>query len=277
MTQQLSVLLVGAGSMGGALFESWVASGILDTDRSAVVDPNPPEKIEALCEKHGIALNPPEDRSYGVCVLAVKPQMFPAVLPKLEWADMNGTLFVSVAAGTTIKTIADLLKEKAPSARVVRTMPNLPASIRQGVTLLCEAGGLQDGDKNAASTLMAAAGETYWCQGEDHLDQVMGVTGCSPAYVFLLAEALQQAAEARGVAPADARRIAEASVTGSAALLAQDEREAAALRRAVTSPNGTTQAALDILNEESRGLKPLTEEAVANAYKRARELAGDDS
>lgn len=269
-----SVLLLGAGSMGGSLLEAWLAAGGIDAARSAVVDPNPTERVAALCDEHGVALSPEHDQGYEACVLAVKPQVLPAVLPELDWPGMAETLFVSIAAGTTTRTIEMLLRARAPSARIVRAMPSLPASIRRGVTLLCEAGGLRDGDREVATALMAAAGETYWCRDEDHLDQVMGVTGCSPAYVFLLAEALQDAAIARGVTPEDARRVAEASVTGAAALLAEDGRDAASLKRAVTSPGGTTQAALGVLDDDARGLRPLADEAIEAAYIRAKQLAG---
>lgn len=269
-----SVLLLGAGNMGGALFEAWVEANSLNAGRSAVVDPSPSEAIAALCEAHGIALNPADDAGYDVCVLAVKPQVFASVLPELDWPGMADTLFVSIAAGTTAETIGQLLAERAPGARVVRTMPSLPAKVRQGVTLLADAPGLSEADRAVATDLMAAAGETYWCRDEDHLDRVMGVTGCSPAFVFLLAEALTEAATGQGVADADARRIAEAAVTGAAALLAADGRDAAALRRAVTSPKGTTQAALDVLEGEG-GLRELVSAAVTAAYDRARELADE--
>ena len=260
--------------MGGALFEAWVAAGSIDAARSAVVDPNPSDAIAALCETHGVALNPAEDAGYDVCVLAIKPQAFASVLPDLSWPDMTDTLFVSIAAGTTAQTVRHLLAERAPGARVVRTMPSLPAKVRQGVTLLADAPDLTDTDRTIATDLMAAAGTTYWCRDEDHLDRVMGITGCSPAFVFLLAEALTEAATEQGVEDADARRIAEAAVTGAAALLAADERDAAALREAVTSPKGTTEAALGVLDADGEGgLRSLVSRAVTSAYDRARALA----
>ena len=268
-----SLLLLGAGNMGGALLEAWVAAESIDFARSAIVDPNPSATIAALCKARGIALNPPDDAGYDVCVLAIKPQMFASVLPDLEWPGMADTLFLSIAAGTTAATIGQLLAERAPGARIVRAMPALPAKVRQGVGLLADAPGLTDTDRRVATALTAAAGDTYWCRDEDHLDRVMGVTGCSPAYVFLLAEALTEAAVAQGVDPGDAARIAEASVTGAAALLAADGRDAATLRRAVTSPGGTTQAALDVLDGQG-GLRGLARDAVQAAYERARALAG---
>lgn len=268
-----SLLLIGAGNMGGALFEAWVAARGIEFSRSAVVDPKPSDAMVALCDQHGIAVNPANDRGYDVCVLAVKPQMFAGVLPDLDWPGMADTLFLSIAAGTTVSTIGQLLAERAPNSRIVRTMPALPAKVRQGVSLLADGPGLSQADKQIATDLMGAAGDTYWCKDEDHLDRVMGVTGCSPAFVFLLAEALTEAAIEQGVDAEDARRIAEASVTGAATMLAADGRNAGTLRQAVTSPGGTTQAALDVLDEADRGFRPLTKAAVRNAYARARALA----
>ena len=274
-----ALLLLGAGNMGGALFEAWVETGSLDAARSAVVDPNPSDAVAALCDQHGVALNPAEDAGYDACVLAVKPQMFASVLPDLDWPGMADTLFVSIAAGTTVRTIGQLLAERAPGARVVRAMPALPAKVRRGVTLLADAPGLTDADRAVATDLFEAAGGTYWCRDEDQLDALMGVTGCSPAFVFLLAEALADAATQHGTTPEDARRIAEASVTGAAALLEAEGREggggrdAGTLRRAVTSPRGTTEAALGVLDDEARGLRPLVRDAVRAAYDRAKALA----
>ena len=269
-----SLLLLGAGNMGGALFEAWVAADSIDCARSAVVDPNPSDAIVSLCKAHGVALNPARDAGYDVCVLAVKPQVFASVLPDLDWPGMADTLFVSIAAGTTTQTIGQFLAERAPGTRIVRTMPSLPAKVRRGITLLADAPNLEEADRQLATALMAAAGETYWCEDEDHLDRVMGVTGCSPAFVFLLAEALTEAAAEQGVEGEDARRIAEAAVTGAAALLAADGRDAATLRRAVTSPKGTTEAALGVLDQKGEaGLRPLVSRAVTAAYDRARALA----
>ena len=268
-----SLLLLGAGNMGGALFEAWVEADGLDPARSAVVDPNPSGAIASLCKAHGVVLNPAEDAGYDVCVLAVKPQQFASVLPELDWPNMADTLFVSIAAGTTAETIRQLLAERAPAARVVRTMPSLPAQVRRGITLLTAEDDVTAEERDAVTRLMAAAGETYWCTDEDQLDRLMGVTGCSPAFVFLLAEALSDAAVAQGADQEAARRMGEAAVTGAAALLATDGRDASTLRRAVTSPGGTTAAALEVLNEEN-GLPNLINMAVEAAYARAKELAG---
>ena len=267
-----SLLLLGAGNMGSALLAAWLDEGGIDADRSAVVDPNPSDAVRDACERYGVAINPEADANYEVCVLAVKPQVFPAVLPGLDWPGIEDTLFVSIAAGVTVQAIRQHLAEAAPGARVVRTMPSLPSRIRRGITLIA-GDGAAAADLALTERLMAAAGPTHVCETEDQLDQLMGATGCSPAFVFLLAEALSDALRARGVDEAAARRLGEAAVTGAAAMLADDGRDAASLRRAVTSPGGTTQAALDRLDARDGGLRPLTDEAVQAAYARAKELA----
>ena len=268
-----SLLLLGAGNMGGALLRAWLDDGSIDPNASSVVDPNPTEAIVALCDAHGVALNPAADRRADLCVLAVKPQMFADVLPGLDLPGAKDTVFVSIAAGTTLATIRALLKGAADAPKVVRTMPSLPAQVRRGITLLTAEDGVPAEERDAVTRLMAAAGETYWCTDEDQLDRLMGVTGCSPAFVFLLAEALSDAAVAQGADQEAARRMGEAAVTGAAALLATDGRDASTLRRAVTSPGGTTAAALEVLNEEN-GLPNLINMAVEAAYARAKELAG---
>ena len=268
-----SLLLLGAGNMGGALLRAWLDEGSINAARSAVVDPNPSGEIADLCDRYGVALNPVTDPSVDVCVLAVKPQMFPDVLPSLALPDGSRTLYVSIAAGTTLRAIRNLLKGQADAPKVVRTMPSLPAQVRRGITLLTAEDDVTEAERAVVTALMAAAGTTHWCADEDELDRLMGVTGCSPAFVFLLAEALADAARAQGADDAAARRLGEAAVTGAAALLAADGRDAATLRRAVTSPGGTTAAALGVLDGE-QGLRPLTDEAVSAAYERAKELAG---
>lgn len=260
--------------MGGALLASWARSGLLDPARSAVVDPTPSDEVLMICEQRRIDLNPIADTNeYDVCVLAVKPQMFPTVLPALNWPGIERTLFISIAAGVTIQTIGQLLAAQAPAAKIIRTMPNLPAAISKGVTLLCGDGKVWEKHREAATSLFNAAGQTVWAKDEQQLDRLMGVSGCGPAYVFLLAEALEEAAIAEGASASDARILAEATVVGAAAHLANDPRPAGALRTAVTSPGGTTAAALEVLDGAEDGLRPLAKRAVAAAFARAKQLS----
>ncbi|MEO1042742.1 MAG: pyrroline-5-carboxylate reductase [Pseudomonadota bacterium] len=266
------MIQIGAGSMGGALLRSWIDAGILDRDASAVVDPRPSPDTEAMITAAGITLNPAQDRAYDVCVLAVKPQQFSTVLPALVWPDIENTLFMSIAAGITADETANLLKTNNPSPRVLRTMPSLPAKVRRGVSLLADHQGLKAADREMGAALMAAAGAVHWCKDEDQLDRLMGVTGCGPAFVFRVVEALEEAARDQGADPDDARVLAAETVVAAARLLEADGRDAGELRAAVTSPGGTTAAGLDVLNE--RGLVPSFVAAVAAAYRRAKELAG---
>lgn len=274
MAQKLSLIMIGAGNMGGSLFASFVEKEVLDGPRCAVIDPNPSDRIIDLCEKGGVPLNPEDDGDgYALCMLGVKPQMFPDILPGLDWPNFADTLFLSIAAGTPIEEIRRLLAERAPGARVVRTMPNLPAAVGQGMTLLTAGPDVTEVDRADTSRLFEAAGEIVWTETEDRLDRLMGISGCGPAYLFLFVEAMEAAALAQGASPEDARKLAETTVTGSAAQLVADGRPADALRTAVTSPGGTTAAGLSVLMEDDR-LRDLVVAAAEAAYRRARELAG---
>ncbi|MEM9810656.1 MAG: pyrroline-5-carboxylate reductase [Pseudomonadota bacterium] len=275
MTNKQSMIQIGAGSMGGALLKSWVESDLLDLERSALVDPRPSDEISQLAASKGLAVNPQTDHPYDLAVIGVKPQQFSDVLPQLNWPGMEGTLFVSIAAGVPVREIESLLKTNNPAPKVLRVMPTLPAKVRAGVSLLAENPKLSAADRQLGERLMAAAGAVHWCQDEDQLDRLMGVTGCAPAFVFRVAEALTEAAIAQGASPEAARMLAEETVIGSAKLLASDGRDAASLRAAVTSPGGTTAAGLAVLDE--RALVKAFVDAVEGAYIRARELAGPAS
>jgi pyrroline-5-carboxylate reductase len=272
MSKQYSLLLLGAGNMGGALFNSWATSDVVDRGASAVVDPNPTDRVEKLCAENGIALNPEDDgNGYDLCVLAVKPQMFGSVLPGVSWPNIDKTLFLSIAAGVTIDEIRKLLKSATAEPKVVRTMPNLPSAVGQGMTLLCADRSVSDADREAATALFNAAGRTVWAADEDKLDRLMGISGCGPAYIFLLAEAMEEAALEQGANEEDARILAETTIAGAAAQLLADGRPAAVMREAVTSPGGTTAAALSVLDSPD-GFRKLMHLAVEKAYLRAKEL-----
>lgn len=271
MTQPIKMIQIGAGSMGGALLRAWVESGVIDASRSAIVDPRPTPELEELCEKAGLTLNPRDDAGYDLCVLGIKPQMFGAVLPELEWPGFGDTLFVSIAAGITVAEIGMLLKARAENPRVLRVMPTLPAKVRSGVSLLAENPLLTAGDREMATALMQAAGAVHWCRDEDELDRLMGVTGCAPAFLLRAVEGLMEAAREQGASDDAARKLAEETFIGTALLLQADGRDAGKLREAVTSPGGTTAAGLEVLDQ--RGLVRSFVAAVNAAYRRARELA----
>lgn len=265
-----SVTLVGAGRMGSALLSGWLAAG-LDPAGTTVIDPAPSPGIVALCEGRGIALNPPRPPVSEALVLAVKPQGLEAAAPALAPLLGPGTLLVSILAG---KTIADL-RRRLPGARaIVRAMPNLPASIGRGATGAVASVEVDAARRAAADALLAAAGLVEWLDDEGLIDALTAVSGSGPAYVFLLVETLARAGIEAGLPPDTAGRLARATVVGAGALLEADPAEAEELRKAVTSPGGTTAAALAVLMRDEHGLAPLMREAVAAAAARAAELAG---
>lgn len=264
-----SLMLVGAGKMGGAMLAGWLEAG-LDPATTVVLDAAPSEATTRLCAARGVALNPDEPTPSRVLVLAIKPQGLDAAAPALDRLIGPETLLVSVLAG---KTTADL-KARLPAARaIVRAMPNLPASIGRGATGAFPNAAVTPDQRAAAGGLLAATGTAVWLDDEAAIDAVTAVSGSGPAYVFLMVEALAEAGIAAGLSPEIAGRLARATVTGAGALLEADPAEAAALRQAVTSPGGTTAAALTVLMAED-GLPALMRRAVAAAKRRAGELSG---
>ena len=268
-----TLLLAGAGKMGGALLAGWLERG-LAPERVLVQDPAPPAEVAMLLARHAIpfqseigALRDPP----AVIIAAVKPQAMEAVLPGLARLAGPRTLVVSIAAG---KTLAGFARHFAPGTAIVRAMPNTPAAIGRGITV-CVANAHAAGPQRAlAGALLEAVGDVGWVEHEALMDAVTAVSGSGPAYVFLLAEALTAAGIGQGLDPAFAARLARATVSGAGELLRQSPDSAEQLRRNVTSPGGTTAAALAVLMREGDGLGALLEEAVAAATKRGRELAG---
>lgn len=264
-----SLVLAGAGKMGGAMLTGWLDAG-LDPRRTTIIDPEPARAIVDLCAARGIALNPPDPEPGAVLVLGIKPQGLDTAAPGLDRLIGRDTLLVSILAG---KTIADL-RARLPRVRaVVRAMPNLPASIGRGATGACASPEVSPEQRAAAEALLAANGTVAWLADEAQIDAVTAVSGSGPAYVFLLAETLAEAGIAAGLTPDVARDLARATVAGAGALLDASPADAAELRRNVTSPGGTTAAALDVLMRPD-GLGALMREAVAAARRRAGELSG---
>lgn len=273
MTEKLSLRLIGAGSMGGSLALSWLSRGLLDPARSAVIDPAPSQEVAEACAVAGVAVNPLEDGPVDICVLAVKPQQFASILPGLDWPGIGRTLFISVAAGTSLDTIrTHLMPAGAAEAPVIRAMPNLPVRVGEGMTLLLAGETVSPEQRAAAEMLMTAAGKAVWVESEAEIDMGTALSGSGPAYVFLLTEAMAEAGVAAGLSPATAVALARQTVIGGGALLAAEHHPAEELRKAVTSPGGTTEAALSVL-DRSNGIRPLMREAIAAAVKRAGELS----
>jgi pyrroline-5-carboxylate reductase len=264
---QGTVVLAGAGKMGGALLTGWLAQG-LDPARVVIIDPHVPDDIRALAAK-GVRLNPaPSDiEAADALVLAVKPQMFHDAAATLKPFVRPSTLVVSIMAGTTIKAISG-----ACGGNVVRAMPNTPAAIGRGITVAVPDKSVGAGQRIIADALLAATGKIEWLDDETLMDAVTAVSGSGPAYVFLLAEELARAGIAAGLPAELAAKLARETVAGSGELLYRSDLDAATLRQNVTSPGGTTAAALGVLMGDD-GFQPLLERAVAAATKRSKELA----
>lgn len=265
------VLLVGAGKMGGALLDGWLARG-LNPASVFVIDPALSDAALASLKAAGVRLAPqPGDLENPAAILmAVKPQTAGAALPAAATFAGPSTLVVSIMAGTTVATLSAGLPD---GAAIVRAMPNTPAAVGRGVTGAFAGPSVSPDRRDLAERLLTAVGDVVWVGEETLIDAVTGVSGSGPAYVFLMVEALAAAGVEAGL-PADvALTLARKTVEGSGELLRRSAEPAEILRRNVTSPNGTTAAALEVLMAED-GLAPLMERAVAAAARRARELAG---
>ncbi|MDB5528980.1 MAG: pyrroline-5-carboxylate reductase [Devosia sp.] len=261
------VMLVGAGKMGLALAQGWLDAG-LAASNLILVDPMAGEAARQLAADYGLQLYAEAvGLRPNVLVLAVKPQIIDAVMASLQPAIGPQTLVISIAAGINIARLQGGLD----TDRIVRTMPNTPAQIGKGITGAVAGAGVDGNDRSAAEALLAAAGQVVWFDAESDLDAVTAVSGSGPAYVFNLVEALAAAGEQQGLSPDVAMRLARQTVIGSAALMEADPAPAATLRQNVTSPNGTTAAALAVLMGED-GLTPLMARAVAAARQRSEEL-----
>ena len=258
------LVLLGCGKMGTALLTGWLAAGV-PAASVWVIEPNPTEWLKTS----GVHLNDGIPASPAVALLAVKPQMMGAGLPALQALGNGKTLFVSIAAGTTIASFEAVLGAQTP---IVRTMPNTPAMVGRGITAICGNAATSDADLDLAHALMAAVGQVVRLDGEHQIDAVTGVSGSGPAYVFHLIEAMAQAGVAQGLSPGVAMQLARATVCGAGELAFQSPEPAAQLRINVTSPGGTTAAALAVLMDADAGLAPLLARAVKAATDRGREL-----
>lgn len=262
---QRGLVLLGCGKMGSALLAGWLAAG-LPPASIWVLEPNPSDWLTAS----GVHLNQGLPARPAVALLAVKPQMMGAALPSLQALGGGGTLIVSIAAGTPIATFEQVF---GPATPIVRTMPNTPAMVGRGITALVGNGAAGAVDLALAEALMRAVGEVVRLDDEAQIDAVTGLSGSGPAYVFHLIEAMAAAGAAQGLAPDLAMRLARATVCGAGELAHRSPDAAAQLRINVTSPGGTTAAALAHLMDPATGLTPLMVRAVAAATARGRELS----
>jgi pyrroline-5-carboxylate reductase len=272
MTINGPLLLVGCGKMGGALLSGWLERGVAASDVT-LVEPNAAAVAEF--QARGARLLPavgelPAGYHPALVLLAVKPQMMDQVMAPLARFARPGTLFLSIAAG---KTLAYFYRHLGEAVALVRAMPNTPAAVGRGMSVLVAGPGVSPAQRQAAESLMAAVGETAWVEEEALIDVVTAVSGGGPAYVFLLAEMLAEAGRANGLPDELAARLARVTVAGSGELLHRSPESPATLRQNVTSPAGTTLEALKVMMAPD-GLQPIVTRAIAAATRRSRELAG---
>lgn len=273
MTIQLNgpLLLAGAGNMGFALLSGWLEQG-LDPARVIVQDPAPAPHVKERLGQGGIAVRAEVDalsEAPAVILVAVKPQVMDQVFPRLARLARESTVVLSVAAGRPLK---DFEASLAPGTAVVRAMPNTPASIGRGITVTVGNAHVTAAQRDVCDRLLRAVGEVAWVDNESLMDAVTAVSGSGPAYVFYLAECLAKAGADAGLPPALAGQLARWTVSGAGELLHRSDLDPAVLRQNVTSPNGTTFAALQVLMGKG-GLEKLMHDAVAAAADRSRELA----
>lgn len=266
------VLVLGAGKMGGALISGLLKQG-LDPSLLLIQDPSPPPETAALIAQYKLRR---EDRfgelatSPALMLAAVKPQLMDEVFSEAAKLAGPSTLTVSIAAG---RTLASFEKHLPEGSAVVRAMPNTPAAIGHGMTVCCGNAATTQAQKNLATMLLSAVGQVAWVDDEGLMDAVTAVSGSGPAYVFHLVECMAAAGVAAGLSPELSGQLARVTVAGSGALLAQSDLDAEHLRRNVTSPGGTTAAALSVLMED-QAMQKLFERAIIAARERGRELAG---
>lgn len=259
------LVLLGCGKMGSAMLQGWLARG-LPRESVHVVDPAP----SGWLQQQGVNINDALPAEPAIVLVAIKPQMMAEALPVLKKMGNGNTLFVSVAAGTTIGYFEQVLGLDTP---VVRAMPNTPAAISRGITVIVGNQRAGQSGLDEAEMLLSAVGDVVRLDEEAQIDAVTGVSGSGPAYVFHMIETMAAAGQAQGLSAELAMQLAKATVAGAGALALQADESPAQLRVNVTSPNGTTQAALEVLMNETDGFPALLNRAVRAATERAKELS----
>lgn len=261
------LVLLGCGKMGSALLAGWIKGGV-KRESVTVIEPNPGDFLREEREL-GVRVNAEPPESPAVAVVAVKPQIVAEALPALKGLAGGETLFLSIAAGATLGKLERLLGRPTP---VIRSIPNTPAAIGKGVTAFVGNGGVTAGHERLAESLLNVVGEALKLPSEDLMDAVTAVSGSGPAYVFLLTEALAEAGEKAGLEKDLSMRLAKATVAGAGALMEESVESPGTLRENVTSPQGTTEAALRVLMDRESGVHALMEKAVLAAKDRGAEL-----
>lgn len=262
--EERGLVLLGCGKMGGAMLEGWLKRG-LPASSVWVVDPKPSDWVQ----NSGVHLNETLPQRPSIVIVAVKPQMMGAALPELAALGDGDTVFLSIAAGTTIATFEEVLGAETP---IIRVMPNTPAAVGRGISAMIGNDHVADDRLDLAEVLLSAVGKVVRLENEGQMDAVTAVSGSGPAYVFHLIETLAAAGEAEGLPPELALKLASTTVTGAGALAEASDESPGQLRVNVTSPGGTTQAALEVLMDDENGFPALLRRAVKAAADRGREL-----
>ncbi|MBZ0130488.1 MAG: pyrroline-5-carboxylate reductase [Rhodobacteraceae bacterium] len=261
------LVLLGCGKMGSAMLVGWLKRGLMP-QAVTVLDPMPSDWLLGL-EQEGLNLNTDLPPAPEICIIAVKPQMMGDALPRLRALGNSDVIFLSIAAGTGIAAFESILGAKS---RIIRAMPNTPAAVGHGITALIGNANASDADMDLAETLLAAIGQTVRLSDEEQMDAVTAVSGSGPAYVFHLIETLAAAGVAEGLPPDLAMQLARVTVAGAGDLAENAPEDPAQLRVNVTSPGGTTAAALEVLMDPETGFPALLRRAVHQAAERGREL-----
>ncbi|OSQ38500.1 pyrroline-5-carboxylate reductase [Thalassospira mesophila] len=267
------LLLVGCGKMGGAMLEGWLARGLNADNVYVIEQADTAENLETRLGIHGITelADMPDSFIPQVVLFAVKPQILPEIIDLYKPLVRAETVFLSVAAGRTTAFFASHLGD---TARIVRAMPNTPAAVSRGMTVMFPTDYVSTAQRDMCEVLLKAVGEVSWITDEALMDAVTAVSGSGPAYVFHMVEALAQAGVTAGLPADQAMLLARQTIVGAGFLLDSSPESAETLRKNVTSPGGTTAAALDVLMNPQDGMTALLEKAVEAARKRSTELAG---
>ncbi len=261
---QNGLVLLGCGKMGSAMLQGWIEGGLPPVS-VWVIDPKPSDWLRGT----GVTINADLPDHPAIVLIAVKPQMMGDALPSIAAMGGGQTLFVSVAAGTPIAAFEAAFGDDSP---IIRAMPNTPAAVAKGITAIVGNAETTPAQLDLADTLLSAVGQVVRLDSEDQMDAVTGVSGSGPAYVFHMIECLAAAGETEGLTPDLAMQLAKATVAGAGALAETADEAPDQLRVNVTSPNGTTQAGLEVLMDEANGLPPLMRTTVAAATNRSKEL-----
>ena len=263
-------LVVGAGKMGGALLEGWIASKAIKPEQLIILDPHPGDAAQIAIKAGALHLSEPNNKLLSIkyLLLSIKPQMFSKLAPAIAKELSGEALIISILAGTSLASLQDVFKEQA----LIRAMPNTPAAIGKGITAYTKAPNVSEAQTKMTEKLLSAGGKVHHVANEHLIDVVTAVSSSGPAYVFHMVEALEAAAMKIGLPEELAPDFARQTIIGAAGLLESSDETASKLRQNVTSPNGTTQAALDVLMG-LEGLPSLMRETVQAALRRAKELA----